>query len=149
MFHWEPEGHYCSTKYMAIVPFWFSTKHLWTAIMPFWLSTDENDLHGNEKQGMHYMQKAWMEALAISTTVLDLEPRSGHICFFTYVCLSQYQWIANCLESKWILSLLIHSRNTLFTSWYRQECQLLGKAFIQTLVIQVIPYFSLLCVWSR
>ena len=40
MFHWEPEGHYHCTKSMAIVPFWFSTEHLWIVIVPFWLSTD-------------------------------------------------------------------------------------------------------------
>ena len=41
MFRWEPEGRYRCTKSMAIVPFWFSTEHLWSAITPFWLSTDD------------------------------------------------------------------------------------------------------------
>ena len=39
-FHWAREGRYCCTKYMAIVPFWFSVGHLWIVIAPFWLSTD-------------------------------------------------------------------------------------------------------------
>ena len=29
------------TKSMAIVPFWFSMKHLWNAKVPFWLSNDK------------------------------------------------------------------------------------------------------------
>ena len=37
---WEPEGCYCCTKSVVIVPFWFATEHLWTVIVPFWLSTD-------------------------------------------------------------------------------------------------------------
>ena len=41
MFRWEPEGGYCCTKSMAIVPFWFSTEHLWSSIAPFWLSADD------------------------------------------------------------------------------------------------------------
>ena len=40
MFCWEPEALYHCTKSMAIVPFWFSTEHHWTASMPFWLSAD-------------------------------------------------------------------------------------------------------------
>ena len=33
MFRWEPEGCYCcTTKYMAIVPFWFSKEHGCTAV---------------------------------------------------------------------------------------------------------------------
>ena len=35
MLRWQPEG-----PYTAIVPFWFSTEHLWILIAPFWLSTD-------------------------------------------------------------------------------------------------------------
>ena len=38
MFPWEPEGHYCCTKSMAIAPFWFATEHPWTVLMPCWLS---------------------------------------------------------------------------------------------------------------
>ena len=40
MFCWEPEGCYCCTKSMVIVPFWFSKEHLWIVIAPFWLLTD-------------------------------------------------------------------------------------------------------------
>ena len=41
MFCWEPEGHYCCTMSMAIMPFWFSMEHLWIVIVPFWPSTEE------------------------------------------------------------------------------------------------------------
>ena len=34
MFRWEPEGRYRCTKSMAIVPFWFSMEHRWSAVMP-------------------------------------------------------------------------------------------------------------------
>ena len=40
MFHWEPEGHNCCTKSVAIAPFWFSTEHRLTSLTPFWFSTD-------------------------------------------------------------------------------------------------------------
>ena len=32
MFRWELEGRYRCTKFMAIAPFWFSTKRHWTAL---------------------------------------------------------------------------------------------------------------------
>ena len=41
MFFLEPEGGYRCTKSVVIVPFWFSTEHLWIVIAPFWLSTDD------------------------------------------------------------------------------------------------------------
>ena len=41
MSYWEPEGRYCHRHCTGIVPFWFSTKHLWILIAPFWLSHDE------------------------------------------------------------------------------------------------------------
>ena len=41
MFCWEPEGHHCCTKSIAIAPFLFSMQHCWTVIIPFWFSTDE------------------------------------------------------------------------------------------------------------
>ena len=36
---WEPEGRYCCTMSVAIVPFWFSMEHLWIVIVkvPVWL----------------------------------------------------------------------------------------------------------------
>ena len=40
MFCWEPEEHYHHRLCTVIVPFWFSTEHLWILIVPFWLSTD-------------------------------------------------------------------------------------------------------------
>ena len=40
VFRWEPEGHYCCTKSMAIVPFWFSEDHCWTVSTPFCFSTN-------------------------------------------------------------------------------------------------------------
>ena len=41
IFHWEPEGRYRCTKSVAILPFWCSVEHLWTALMPFCFSPDE------------------------------------------------------------------------------------------------------------
>ena len=41
MFRGEPEGQYCCTECMVIVPFWFSLEHLWIVIAPFWFSTDD------------------------------------------------------------------------------------------------------------
>ena len=40
LFCWEPERRYHCTKSMAVVPFWFSLEHCWTALMPFWFSTE-------------------------------------------------------------------------------------------------------------
>ena len=37
---WDPEGHYCCIKSIAIVPFWFSMEHLWILIAPFWYSVE-------------------------------------------------------------------------------------------------------------
>ena len=42
MFHWEPQGRYCHRHCKAIVPFWFSTEHLWILIVPFWFSTEHH-----------------------------------------------------------------------------------------------------------
>ena len=36
MFHWEPEGRYRHIIFTAVVPFWFSTAHLWIVIAAFW-----------------------------------------------------------------------------------------------------------------
>ena len=41
MFRWKPEGRYRHRLCTAILPFWFSTEHLWTSLTPFWLSVDD------------------------------------------------------------------------------------------------------------
>ena len=41
MLRWEPEGHYCCTKFIAIMPFWYSTEHSWTTLTPFSFSGDK------------------------------------------------------------------------------------------------------------
>ena len=40
MLRWELEGRYYCTKFMVIMPFWFSAEHHWTAITAFWLLAD-------------------------------------------------------------------------------------------------------------
>ena len=108
MFHWEPEGCSCFTKYMAIAPFWFSSEHHWTVLMPFWFSL------GYTKNAFK-MSVESQKGVITNSTMFHWEPE-GCYCYTKSVAIVPF-WFS--MEHHWTdkekyFFVLIRLQNTNF-----------------------------------
>ena len=103
MFHREPEGRYCCTKYMAIAPFWFSMEHLWILIAPFCLSTDDlsnSVLHLSTREIMCTNMSA---TLIFESTSRMKTANDRSFLSFNYCCLQDSLY-----KHHWYFTLISH-----------------------------------------
>ena len=71
---------------MAILPFWFSTEHLWSAITPFWLLTDDMSETHNRSRSKTAIREIGLHGEEFAFAIPGLSHLRHHVLFMLHPC---------------------------------------------------------------